>query len=66
MKQPRGLEIWTGLSVIVVGSTVLALIATSKPAESGLIAGCVANTDCGCTLTEGDPGCETYPRARLL
>ncbi len=34
MRQVKGLQIWTFVSVIAVGSTVLTLIATGKPAES--------------------------------
>src|SRR5690349_6584358 len=58
MSQVRGLQIWTVLSVVAVGSTIMALLATSKPAESSVF--CMSNSDCGCSVENTDT-CDSLP-----
>ncbi len=57
MRQSKVQRTWALLAVGVVGSTILALLAMGKPAESFI--GCALNTDCGCSAENA--GCDTLP-----
>jgi EGF domain-containing protein len=60
MSQTRGMQIWTVLTGIAIGSTILTLVATSRPAESRV--GCLTNADCGCSVENTDPpSCDQPP-----
>src|SRR5262245_57792074 len=61
-RTPRAQQIWALFAFIAVGSTIAALLATT-PAGAGATVGCAANTDCGCTIPEDNPGCDMSPES---